>query len=219
MTSPITLKDNPDWHQAAQAMVDGCASLPSLEKRVQLLEKLCTDLGDNLYPAFLQILCLIAKNGDGEAHYLITDTLVHALTTGRLPSGKLSAWGTRSLSTTSAFGQNRSLGPIEYLCAWYSQPSGRSPLSANAFQQSMHHLLNLVSANEAAKQMYCTKLSADIQDPVGGTLSSQTRAAMEQLILRWQQGNTAQAIIDAYINALQGDRLDRLNNINSLFKR
>ncbi len=219
MTGTLTLKENPDWYAAAQALINSCATLKSIDERVRLMEKVCLDMGENIYPAFLQILCYVEKYGDDSAQHLVTDTLVNALTTGRLPSGKLSAWGATTVNSSSAFGQTRSLGPIEYLCAWYSQPSGRQPLPANSFQQVMLSLLGLISSNEPAKQLYCEKLIAEVQDPINGTLSSQTKIAMEKLAQEWASGNTLENIVDAYFNALQGDRLDRLSNIDSLLRR
>ena len=214
----FALKKDPDWYGAAQSLVNGCVSLTSTEDRVRLMARLCTDLGENLYPAFLQILCNIGEHGDQQAQHLITETLVHALTTGRLPSGKLSAWGADNMHTERSFGQTRSLGPIEYLCVWYAQPSGRSPLSIKAFQQATHCMLELISANPQAKSLYCTKLLADVKDPLGGSLSSQTRNAITELVKAWQADLKISGIIDCYINTLQGDNLSRLANIQPTFK-
>jgi hypothetical protein len=208
----LALKANPNWFGAAQSLANGCLSLTSREDRVRLMARLCKDLGDELYPAFLQILFNIAKHGDTQAQHLITDTLVHALTTGQLPSGKLSAWGSNSLNPERSFGQTRSLGPIEYLCVWYAQPSGRSPLNINAFQQAAHRILELISTNEQAKSLYCNKLLADVEDPLGGSLSSQTRNAITELVNTWQTNATIDVVINHYINTLQGDSLSRLAN-------
>jgi len=213
----FVLIDTPDWHGAAQSLVNGCISLTSTEDRVRLMARLCTDLGENLYPAFLQILCNVGEHGDEQAQHLITDTLVHGLTTGRLPSGQLSAWGAGSLNTERSFGQTRSLGPIEYLCVWYAQSSGRSPLTVHAFQQAAQCMLKLISANPQAKSLYCTKLIADIEDPLGGSLSSQTRNAIAELVNAWQADIAIDAVIHRYVNALQGDSLSRLGNIQSTF--
>jgi hypothetical protein len=192
-------------------------SLTSTEDRVRLMARLCTDLGENLYPAFLQILCNVGEHGDEQAQHLITDTLVHALTTGRLPSGQLSAWGADSINTERSFGQTRSLGPIEYLCVWYAQPSGRSPLNVHAFQQAAQCMLKLISTNPQAKSLYCTKLIADVEDPLGGSLSSKTRNAIAELVKAWQADDAIDAVIDHYVNALQGDSLSRLGNIQPTF--
>jgi len=213
----FALKNNPDWYGAAQSLVNGCTSLTTTEDRVRLMARLCTDLGEILYPAFLQILCNVGEHGDEQAQHLVTDTLVRALATGRLPSGKLSAWGADTLNPERNFGQTRSLGPIEYLCVWYAQPSGRSPLSIHSFQQATHCMLKLVSTNKQAKSLYCTKLLADVEDPLGGSLSSQTRNAISELVNAWQADIAIDAIIDRYVNTLQGDSLTRLGNIQPTF--
>ena len=82
----------------------------------------------------------------------------------------------------------------------------------------MRKLLQLVSVDEPAKRTYCTKLHADLQDPIGGVLSSQTRTAMHELVKSWEGEQSLEDVINSYINALQGDRLERLNSINNLFK-
>ncbi|WP_456412315.1 hypothetical protein [Thiolapillus sp.] len=215
----LMLKQQPDWHAAAQTLVSGCSALPSSEERIRLMERVCKHLGDNLYPAFLQILCQIGDNGDERAKQLITGTLVHALVSGRLPSGKLSAWGAGTLSSNSAFGQTRSLGPLEYLCSWYAQPTGRSPLTQSSFQKAASCILNLIATNEEARSLYCIKLLADIQDPLSGSLSRRTRLAMEALVTTWEKNASTKTVINSYLNALQDDGLSRLANLQPSFSR
>src|SRR5262249_29360387 len=81
----------PRWANAAQALVDGCVDLPNDEDRVALLAAVCEGLGDDLYPAFLRVLAIVGKNGDHGARAAVANALVHALRTGRLPSGRRSA--------------------------------------------------------------------------------------------------------------------------------
>jgi len=211
------LKNNPDWHTAAQALIDGCSVLDDCEQRVRLLERLCTDLGDNLYPALLEILCAIGEHGDKSAQGLVAETLVHALSTGRLPSGKHAAWGATTVKVGGSFGQTRSLGPIEYLCAWYAQPAGRSPLSASAFDHAARALLSLISVDDDAKALYCAKLRADVDDPLEGALARPTRQAMNELIHVWQAGGTPEAVVERYLNSVNGSSLGGLANMPSPF--
>ncbi|MCF6211485.1 MAG: hypothetical protein L3J88_08175 [Gammaproteobacteria bacterium] len=212
------LKNNPDWHAAAQALIDGCAALDSSELRVRLMERLCTDLGENLYPAFLKILCAVGEFGDRNAQGIVAETLVHALSTGRLPSGKHAAWGATTVKTGGSFGQTRSLGPIEYLCAWYAQPAGRSPLSASAFDHTARALLSLVSVNADAKTLYCAKLRADVDDPLEGALARPTRQALGELIRVWQAGGAPEAIVECYLSTLNGSSLGSLASMPSPFR-
>jgi hypothetical protein len=212
--SEFQLSAHPDWHGAAQQLVDGCQTLKELDQRVELMESVCVGLGETLYPAFLKILCLIGKRGDHNAQQLITETLVQALLTGRLPSGKLTAWGANTLQGDRLFGQTRSLGPIEYLFTWYAQPSGRNPLPVQAFHQAALDLLDLISSNPNAKNLYCTKLLADIEDPLDGSLSSKSRAAIGHFVKAWQSDKDSEEVLNQFLDTLQGgDSLTRLGNI------
>ena len=191
--------------------------LGNLDQRVELLEKVCYGLGEDLYPAFLKILCLIGKQGDREARQLITETLVQALLTGRLPSGKLTAWGANRLTGDRLFGQTRSLGPIEYIFTWYAQPSGRTPLPVQGFHQATLDLLELISSNPKAKQLYCAKLSADIEDPLDGSLSSKSRMAIGSFVNAWKSNKSSETVLNHFLDTLHGDSLSRLSSIQSHF--
>jgi len=204
--------NNANWHTAASALVDSFQRLGNLEDRIDLTEKLCTELGGQLYPAFLQILYKIEQHADSEAKSLVTDTLVYALNTGRLPSGKLSAWGSSTLHAGSSFGQSRSLGPIEYLCTWYAQPTGQPPMTASSFSHLATSLLRLINSNTTARSMYCIKLAADAEDPLSGSLASQTRAGLAALASSWNAGDDPDITISKYMAALQSSsRIDQLS--------
>jgi hypothetical protein len=211
------LSDRPDWHSAAQRLVSGCVTLDDLNQRVALMEKVCEGLGDELYPAFLKILCMVGKGGDQVARHLITETLVQALLTGRLPSGKMTAWGANSTTGNSLFGQTRNLGPIEYIFTWYAQPSGRTPLPIQGFHQAAYELIELISSNSQAKELYCTKLSADIEDPLDGSLSRKTRLAIGNFVETWRLGKSTDDVLTSFLDTLQGDSLSRLGNLQSPF--
>lgn len=192
-----------DWHSAAQSLVEGYVSLPLPDDRIQLTEKLCDDLGGNLYPAFLQILYKVEQHAEPDARKLVTTTLVYALRTGRLPAGKLSAWGASTLQTDTAFGQSRNLGPIEYLCTWYAQPTGQPPMTKAAFTQMATSLLRLIESDKDAKSMYCMKLAADAEDPLSGSMSSRTRSGLSVLANTWAGGAAPDDAVEQYLNALQ----------------
>ncbi|MEJ2622319.1 MAG: hypothetical protein P8163_19340 [Candidatus Thiodiazotropha sp.] len=211
------VSDRPDWQGAAQRLVSGCKILEDLNQRIALMEKVCDGLGDELYPAFLKILCLIGKNGDQDAKLLITETLVEALLTGRLPSGSMSAWGSETSSGNNLFGQTRSLGPIEYVFTWYAQPSGRTPLPIQSFHHAASDLLDLISSNSEAKKLYCKKLSADIEDPLDGSLSRKTRHAIGCFVEAWKFDKPSEEVLNCFIDSLHGDSLSRLTNLQSQF--
>ena len=183
----MILADAPDWRAAAQELINGFVLLnDNRDEQIRTLDFLCEDLGGSLYPAFLQILYNIERHGDPAAKALVTEVLIYALMTGRLPSGKLSAWGGSEIPANNSFGQTRSLGPIEFLCAWYAQPTGLPPLTRGAFIDMSNSLLRLVSTNEKARDMYCSKLLSDAEDALSGSMSGKTRAGLTQLANRWQ---------------------------------
>ncbi len=57
----------PRWPQAARELISGCVDLPSDDDGVALLESVCLGLGDELYPAFLRLLCEVGRYGDHDA--------------------------------------------------------------------------------------------------------------------------------------------------------
>lgn len=181
-----------DFAGAAQALVDGCVDLASDEDRVGLLQAVCTGLGDELYPSFVQVLWMIGRYGDHGARAIVARVLVHALRTGRLPSGRRGAWGASAAPRAGAgFGLARSLGPIEYLCAWYVQDSAPRNLTADQFQAGAVALMELVGASPEARLLYCEKLLADVADPIGGVFARSTREAVRALATAWAQGAAA----------------------------
>ncbi|MCG8038672.1 MAG: hypothetical protein JAZ19_16745 [Candidatus Thiodiazotropha taylori] len=213
--SQFLVSDRPDWSGAAQQLVSGCKTLEDLNQRISLMEKVCDSLGDELYPAFLKILCIVGRNGDKEAKQLITETLVQTLLTGRLPSGRMSAWGAENSRGNHLFGQTRSLGPLEYVFTWYAQPSGRSPLPIHSFHLAASDLLELISSNPKAKKLYCSKLSADIEDPLDGSLSRKSRYAIGKFIENWASDKSTEEVLSSFLDTLHGDSLRRLDNLLS----
>jgi hypothetical protein len=112
---------------------------------------------------------------------------------------------------SAAFGHERSLGPIEYLCAWHAQPSGRAPLPASAFDAALQPLLRLVDASPGAGALYRAKLRADAQDPLGGAWSRSARQGVLALVDAWEQGLPADDVAARCLAALNdGPGLARL---------
>lgn len=190
---PAALLAEPRWTAAAQALVDGCIDLPHDEDRVALLVRVCDALGDQLYPAFLRVLTLIGQQGDHAARAAVARALVHALRTGRLPSGRRGAWGASAelAAAGGGFGRTRSLGPIEYLCAWHANGEADRALPADQFCSAAAAVMDLVAASPEARALYCEKLLADVDDPLGsisGTLTRQARNALRALATAWADG-------------------------------
>jgi len=193
----------PRWAQAAQALVEGCIDLPHEEERVALLGAVCDGLGDDLYPAFLRVLSLIGQHGNHAARAAVADVLVHALRTGRLPSGRRSAWGADASSAPPpSYGHTRSLGPLEYLCAWHAQAEAGRALSTDQFHTAARSLIDLIASSDDARRLYCEKLLADVDDPIAGALTRQTRQALRELALAWSAGADALDATTRFVNAL-----------------
>jgi hypothetical protein len=214
------LKARPDWLGAAQALVEGCAVLGQPQDRVALMEAVCLGLGDALYPAFVNLLCHIERQGEPDVQALVAGTLVEALRCGRLPSGRLAAWGAALRPQSPGYGHARSLGPIEYLCAWHAQPSGREPLSASAFDAALQPLLRLADSEAAARRLYCAKLRADAQDPLGGSWSRAARQGVLALADAWDGGAAPAEVVERCLAALHdahdGSSLGSLRGWSSL---
>jgi hypothetical protein len=197
------LMAEPRWELAAQALVDGCIDLPNDEDRVALLAAVCEGLGDELYPAFLRVLWIIGQQGDHGARAAVAETLVHALRTGRLPSGRRSAWGaSASLQSDAAYGRTRSLGPLEYLCAWHAQVESEPALTDAQFDAAARSLMDLIAASREARLLYCEKLLADVDDPIGGAMTRHTREALRALATAWAHGATSADACARFLNTL-----------------
>lgn len=181
MTSEVS--STPDFAAAGQALVDGCVDLAHDEDRVALLQSVCNGLGDELYPSFVQVLWMVGRFGDHGARAIVARALVHAIRTGRLPSGRRGAWGANHRAA-------RSLGPIEYLCAAYAQDH-EPTITAEQFHAGACALMELVGAESDARSLYCEKLLADVDDPLGGALARSTREAIRALATAWGQGAAA----------------------------
>ena len=189
----LKLAKNQDWHGAAQELVNQFAELPAMDQRITLLETLCDRLGGELYPAFLQILYIIERHADQNCKKDFIDTVCYGLSTGRLPSGKLPAWGSNP-SGNNAYGQTRLLGPLEFLCAWYAQSTNLPALSEQQFSAMCTHLVKLFSTDEKAADLYKLKLQNDVSNPVAGALSSRTRDGIAALVDSWQKALPAAEI-------------------------
>ncbi|MGE0798852.1 MAG: hypothetical protein AB7G13_02650 [Lautropia sp.] len=202
----------PRWAHAAQALVDGCVDLPTDEDRVALLAAVCDGLGDALYPAFLRVLAIVGRDGDHAARAAVAGALVHALRTGRLPSGRRGAWGrAAAVEPAPGYAGLRRLGPLEYLCAWYAQGNAETPGPAREtpapvtrarFEAAACALMDLIACNPDARTLYCNKLLADVENPIDGTLTRRARDALRALAASWAAGSSPLDASARFLNAL-----------------
>jgi hypothetical protein len=182
------LLSEPRWGAAARALISGCVDLPTLDAKVDLLDAVCRALGDELYPALLRVLGEVGRHGEHDARALVAQVLVHALLTGRLPSGRRAAWG--ASAAVPQLSRSRSFGPLEYLCAWAGESAGMSMSDQREFEQAVESIVSLIDADPHAKRLYCEKLAADADDPIEGSMSRGTRQAVRALASAWSGGAT-----------------------------
>lgn len=196
----MALLADPHWTLAARALISGCVDLRHDDDLAALLEAVCRGLGDELYPAFLRVLAEVGRQGQHDARAAVARALVHALRTGRLPSGRRGAWGAAAGSGT----RSRSLGPLEYLCAWAGQGGGGDidTLASADFESAAQAVMTVVSASDSARLLYCEKLLADAADPLEGALSRSTRQAMAAMAQAWAGGALPAEAATRFVTAL-----------------
>jgi hypothetical protein len=139
--------------------------------------------GDEHYPAFVQLLCAVQQFGDQVARAIVAETLAEAIGTGRMPAGRLPAWGG---STTG--GALRRVGPIEFLCAWQSQTGPAERLQRTDFEFCLQRLIELFNTSPRASRLYADALIATAGNPLEGAFSRATRALLETVARRWRAG-------------------------------
>jgi hypothetical protein len=192
------MKSHPKWGVAAQTLLNGCEFFRETNQRIDLLEQLCRALGDYLYPAFIQILCVVDSSGNMQQKSLLVETLVAALQRGRMPTGRLNAWGIAYPGADASAVRN--IGPIEYLFMWYAQPSGREYLPQFEFKNAATRLMSLFESSPIAKKAYCEKMISDIHDPLGGALSNKLQLSISKMLESWAQGNGIEESVDIFLD-------------------
>ncbi len=212
---PLTLRSEPQWHEAAQVLINGCAYLKTAPERIRLLEALCDALGPNLYPALIGVLCVIGERASPMARQTVANTLLEGLQSGRVPTGRRVAWGSNKPLSSTGAPMTRSLGPIEYLCAWYDDPGTLQAISASTFDAAMRAMLSLVSESDRARRLYCERLLAIAQAPVDGALTRRAVEGLKDLAQSWQGcRQDFQAPVNAFVQATS-----RSSNVNDVASR
>jgi hypothetical protein len=177
----------PDWAAAAQALVDACAASRASARpdRPQVLERFADILGQKLYPALLGVLCVVSERASADAKSAVAGCLSDALSSGRMPCARWSAWGSRQ--RFSVTGTTRSLGPVEYLCTTYAESGVQSALPEVSFDHALQALLRLFSETNEIRALYCERLLALGEDPLDeGAIRVQTINSLHQLAHQWK---------------------------------
>ena len=181
------LLQQPDWSAAAQALIDACAASVSgtSSDRAVVLERCADALGHRLYPALIGVLCVVSERANACARAVVVHTLIEALSSGRLPCGRVNAWG--AATGLGPLGPTRSLGPVEYLCATYAEPGTACVLPVTSFDQALQALLRLFSDTAEIRHLYCERLLALGSDPMDeGAIRVQTIKGLHQLAECWR---------------------------------
>lgn len=208
----VAIRQDADFVGATQALLAALDQEPDANERVSLLNRVARNFGDDWFAAFVKVLCIVGQSRDQRAKELLADALCTAIQKGDMPSGFLTPWGIPSsmlvlspTATTSFFQRaaRRSLDPIEYLCAWYSQATHLTPLGDMIFRESLTALLALFNALPQAAAAYQAKLASDALNHPEGTFTEATRSRLLAIAEEWRHGLDPQTIA---ANMLRFDR-------------
>lgn len=190
----VSLKADPDWPGAAQALVAALEAQPDPDGRVQVIDACREALGDQVYPAFIKLLAAVARFGEPAARRLVAEALGHALATARLPATRLPAWGAADRFAGLGLGGGlpqanlRAAGPVEFLCLWLHRDVAVEPLTDEGFTTAMTLVLELLDAAPQAASLYRARLLADLESPTEGLHTAASRRAARTLVEAWGEG-------------------------------
>jgi hypothetical protein len=188
---------NPDIGAAAHELVQCLQRFPQLDDRVALLGDLNQCLGEAWHPFYIKLLMVIGEGAPVADKVLVAESIAYAMQRGQSPGGALNAWGvpTQLAAVVGQLGEGflrmavrRTLDPLAYACAWYSQSTSRSPLPQSTFEPTTSALITLFSASDLAASVYQSKLSTDATNSAEGTFTSLTRLRLSTLVNLWRQG-------------------------------
>jgi hypothetical protein len=171
-----------DLLAASRVLVESFVSIDTPQQAHRFLRQVNDQFGDSQFPALLKLFCIVGESDDDAAKRLLARGFNAALERGDLMSSFLPAWGRSDLShsipassgssarpTTRA--QSR-LDPIQYLCAWHSQRTSFTPLSAAVFRKSLESMLRVFLSDPPCVANYRQKLTDDLTSLPEGALSA-----------------------------------------------
>ena len=206
----VALKADPDWVGAAQSLVAALEAQRESEGRVEVIDAVRGALGDAVYPGFVKLLAAVARFGDAPARKLVADAFAEALSTSRLPSVRVPAWG-GGLSSRLPPGLGggvllshlRAVGPIEFLCLWACRDIANETLDPESFETAIAWLLRLFDASPRAAVLYQARLATDLESPVEGLHDKDTRALVKALVDAWEGGAAPDVVAHTVRQALK----------------
>lgn len=211
MSSPtISVEENAQaWRGKAERLMAVLGTLQDDALKVSLLNKIAKNNHDLAFPGFLKLLLIVAESDSDNARNTLSDTLASALDRREMPTGELSAWGTRHLWNKEIVGrssfsisslntvQPRHLAPVEYLTVWYCQSTQRPFLSKESYQASLVNLIHLISCNATAKQVYPQRILEELLTAPEGAFTRQTQCRLAILAEAWLAGESPEKIAEA----------------------
>lgn len=193
--------------QSATRLLHALRAHEDREYRRTLLKRLAREMGEEDYPLFLRLLCVVAESDDSAAKTLLAESLAEALRRADPPAGALSSWGAtrlpdaggpltaRQLSDRFFAGTpSRRYGPLEYLVVWLNQKTQRLPLSEAECRRTLTRLIALFDHSPAARELYAARLKADAGNALEGAYTRATRERLAALAEAWQAGLPAEDV-------------------------
>lgn len=181
-----------DLLTAARALVEAFVSIDTPQQAHRFLRQLNDQFGDNQFPALLKLFCIVGESDDDIAKKLLARGFSAALERGDLMSSFLPAWGRSDISHSIPASSGSSarpptraqsrLDPVQYLCAWHSQRTSFTPLSAAVFRKSLESMLRVFLSDPACVANYRQKLTDDLTSLPEGALSALARQKLGRLV-------------------------------------
>jgi hypothetical protein len=187
----MTIRTDADLLQAAREMIVAIHRAGSAQQRHKLLQQMTSLLSDENFPALIKLFVIVGESDDVLAKNSLADALADTLVRGDIPSAPLTAWGSVSLEIggqTRGFSAGARLDPLQYLCAWRSQPSQQSSLSAGSFSRAIESMIAVFATRPEAADRYRNKIRADLLNSQDGAINSATRSLLTQIIDDWERG-------------------------------
>lgn len=186
-----TIRTDADLLQAAREMIVAIHHAGSAQQRHKLLQQMTSLLSDENFPALIKLFVIVGGSDDTFAKNSLADALADTLVRGDIPSAPLTAWGSVSLEIggqSRGFSAGARLDPLQYLCAWKSQPSQQSSLSSGSFSRAIEAMIAVFAERPEAAERYRAKIRADLLSSQDGAINTATRSLLNQVVDDWQAG-------------------------------
>lgn len=203
-TLPVDSTTHDRYREAAARLlvVIKCTSDPL---RLSVLKQIGGAGSEIGYPRFLKLLLIVAESDDAVGKRAVADSLAQGLRCADLPTGEMTAWGagqvwqsgqiTENLSARALYAvPTRRFGPIEYLTVWFCQKTQHPYLSSEAYEYALAGLLELISINAEARELYPRKILDDLALAAEGAYTRSTRMRLQTLAHAWMNGEPLQNV-------------------------